>query len=95
VLSDKGLCDNLIACPEESYRLWCVVVCELETSGWVAAPQKEKIFMKRTCKYNGSCLGIFFQPQGKQLSVWYTHVKIGYIAYYKLLHVKEEVRQLK
>jgi hypothetical protein len=24
--------DELIACPEESYRLWCVVVCDLETS---------------------------------------------------------------
>ena len=25
MLPDIGLCDNLIACPEESYRLWCVV----------------------------------------------------------------------
>jgi hypothetical protein len=25
-------CDELIARPEESYRLWCVVVCDLETS---------------------------------------------------------------
>ena len=32
VLSVRGLCDELITCPEESYRLWCVVVCELETS---------------------------------------------------------------
>ena len=32
VLSDRGLCVELIARPEESYRLWCVVVCELETS---------------------------------------------------------------
>ena len=23
-------CDELIARPEESYRLWCVVVCDLE-----------------------------------------------------------------
>ena len=28
----SGLCDKLITCPEESYRLWCVVVCDLETS---------------------------------------------------------------
>ena len=28
----RGLCDELIARPEESYRLWCVVVCDLETS---------------------------------------------------------------
>ena len=32
VLSGRGLCDGLITRPEESYRLWCVVVCELETS---------------------------------------------------------------
>jgi hypothetical protein len=24
--------DELIARPEESYRLWCIVVCDLETS---------------------------------------------------------------
>ena len=28
VLSGRGLCDELITRPEESYRLWCVVVCE-------------------------------------------------------------------
>ena len=27
-----GLCDELITRPEESYRLCCVVVCDLETS---------------------------------------------------------------
>ena len=32
VLSGKGLCDELITHPEESYRLWCIVVCDLETS---------------------------------------------------------------
>jgi hypothetical protein len=32
VLSGRGLCDKLITRPEESYRLWCVVVCDLETS---------------------------------------------------------------
>jgi hypothetical protein len=32
VLSGKGLYDWLITHPEESYRLWCVVVCDLETS---------------------------------------------------------------
>ena len=30
MLSGRGLCDELITCPEESYRLWCVVVCDLE-----------------------------------------------------------------
>jgi len=32
VLSGRGLCDGLITCPEESYRLWCVVVYDLETT---------------------------------------------------------------
>jgi len=32
VLSGRGLYDELITRPEESYRLWCVVVCDLETS---------------------------------------------------------------
>jgi hypothetical protein len=31
VLSGRGLCDELITRPEESYRLWRVVVCDLET----------------------------------------------------------------
>jgi len=30
VLSGRGLCDKLITCLEESYRLWCIVVCDLE-----------------------------------------------------------------
>jgi len=29
VLPGRGLCDELITRPEESYRLWCVVVCDL------------------------------------------------------------------
>ena len=37
VLSGRGLCDGLITRPEESYRLWCVVVCDLETS-WMRRP---------------------------------------------------------
>jgi len=32
VLSGRGLCDELISRPRESYRLWCVVVCDRESS---------------------------------------------------------------
>jgi len=32
VLLGRGLCDGLITRPEESYRLWRVVVCDQETS---------------------------------------------------------------
>jgi len=31
-VSGRGLCDELITRPEESYRLWCIVLCGLETS---------------------------------------------------------------
>jgi len=37
VLSGRGLCDELITRPEESHRLWCVVVCDLGTSRMDAA----------------------------------------------------------
>ena len=37
VLSGRGLCDELVSRPEESYRLWCVVVCDLVTS-WMRRP---------------------------------------------------------
>ena len=30
VLSGRSLCDEMITRPEEFYRLWCVVVCDLE-----------------------------------------------------------------
>ena len=37
VLSCRGLCDGPITRPEESCRLWCVVVCDLEIS-WTRRP---------------------------------------------------------
>ena len=37
MLSGRGLCDELITRPEESYRMWWVVVCDLEKSRIVAA----------------------------------------------------------
>jgi hypothetical protein len=37
VLSGRGLCDKLITCPEEFYRLWRVIMYDLETS-WMMRP---------------------------------------------------------
>jgi hypothetical protein len=37
VLSGRGLCDMLITRPEQSYRLWRVVVCDQETSWYEEA----------------------------------------------------------
>ena len=48
VLSVRGLCDGLVTCPEESYRLWCVWVWSLSPLGKVMtwnrleAPQEKK-----------------------------------------------------
>ena len=51
MLSGRGLCDELIIRPEESCRLLCVVVCDLEktnlvnedakTHQWAIAPRGE------------------------------------------------------
>jgi hypothetical protein len=48
VLSGRGLCDELITRPEESYRLWRVVVCVQEGHSlrWAAEPEK-KLFINR------------------------------------------------
>jgi hypothetical protein len=32
VLSSRGLCDGLVPRQEESYRVWCVWVCDREAS---------------------------------------------------------------
>ena len=32
VFSGRGLSDELITRPEDPYRVWCVVVCDLKTS---------------------------------------------------------------
>jgi hypothetical protein len=37
VLSGRSLCDDLITRPEESYRLWCMAMCDLETL-WMRKP---------------------------------------------------------
>jgi hypothetical protein len=42
VLSGRGLCDELITRSEEFYRLWCVVVCDLETSRIRGGSQRHK-----------------------------------------------------
>jgi len=43
VLSGRGLCDEQITRPEESYRMRCVVVCDVET-----------LWMRRPCPTGGS-----------------------------------------
>jgi len=67
-LSGRGLCDELITRPEESYRLCCVVVCGLETSR-VGAPyiyDISRLRVKSWCFYllyllclYANCNGVF------------------------------------
>jgi len=53
VLSGRGPCDELITRPEGSYRLWCVVVCDLRNlvneealAHWEAlAPKTNKYYV--------------------------------------------------
>ena len=52
VLSGRGLCDELITRPEESYRLCCVVLCDLETSR-MGAPY---IYNVRLLRVNRACV---------------------------------------
>jgi hypothetical protein len=48
VLLSRGLCNELITRPEKAYRLWCVVMCHLETEETLAriGPQchKKKVY---------------------------------------------------
>jgi hypothetical protein len=44
VLSGRNLCDEPITRPDNSYRLWCAVECDLETS-----------WMRRPCPSGGCC----------------------------------------
>jgi len=57
VFSGRGLCHELITRTEEFYRLWCDVVCDLETSRtsrhgprWAAAQQQQQ--QQRSLVYN-------------------------------------------
>ena len=52
--SGRGLCDELITRPGESYGLWCVVVCDLETN-------KQKTFnLNINVIYTDDCDGMKF-----------------------------------
>jgi len=74
-LSGRGLCDELITRPEESYRLWCVVVCDLETSkmrrpwpslGRSAAGKNNKVVPKCGSRYvlmSVVCLSMIMKPR--------------------------------
>jgi len=67
VLSGRGLCDELITRPEESYRLWCVVVCDLETSR-IGAPYIYDISRLRV-KYASSNFMVKIQEHTNKVTI--------------------------
>ena len=77
VLSEKGLCDELITRPEEFYRLWCVVVCDLETSR-IGAPYIYDIGSLR--------VNITVRQQRHILSVFSSHTRHIYRIYLETIH---------
>jgi hypothetical protein len=52
VLSGRDLCDELITRPEESYRLWRGVVCDLETSWYEKAIARAGLHSQRNKQTN-------------------------------------------
>jgi hypothetical protein len=63
VLSGRGLCDELITRAEESYRLWCIVMCDVETSR-IGAPYIYDISSLRVKECTEASDG-----QGQEISV--------------------------
>ena len=81
VLLGIGLCDELITRPEESYRLWCVVVCDLEPQEWgghdprwVAAPQQKKKHFKQ---HNSREVFGAFRANCTLRNCWTPSIKFG------------------
>ena len=89
VLSGRGLCDGLFTPPEGSYRMWCVVVCDLESS-WMRRPwptvgcRAKNIFLINIiifCTlfllflplFSNCALSVYFFYCGIRLSVTYRH----------------------
>ena len=82
VLWGRGVCDGLITRPEEPYRVWCVIVCDLETS-WMRRPwpsggllrqiNKKKLLnmqhVSRTLN-SESCLSLLSFYYNSSLVIW-------------------------
>jgi hypothetical protein len=73
VLSGRGLCDELITCSEEFYRLWYVVVCDLETSrmrrSWPAL-DRSAIEKKHPGDWHGPISGYSYKIFGLTPERW-------------------------
>ena len=74
VLSGRGLCDELITRPEESYRLWCVVVCDLETlknEGVMTHGGSQRHKKKVCCRLYSVHIDASFNPKCPALMLYF------------------------
>jgi hypothetical protein len=53
---DRSLCDGPITPLEESYRLWCVIVCDVETSRMKRRGSLWAVALTRECYSNNNNL---------------------------------------
>jgi hypothetical protein len=99
VLSGRGLCDELITHPEESYRLWCIVVCDLKTS-WMRRPwptrgccTKKKIICSHMWQRRGGEKFYFLLTSHLccNAGVMLTHTQIMDYFYFTLSHTITEL----
>ena len=74
MLLGRGLCDELITRPDEFYRLWRVVVCDLETS------KEEAKSPLKGCEYKPTMC-----CEAERKPVVY-HISIPHAAYYLVFH---------
>jgi hypothetical protein len=72
VLSGRGLCDDLITRPEKSYRLWCVVMCDLEISRMsrrATGKRKRSVTEIVACNWALGAGDMILAESGRQYSV--------------------------
>ena len=90
VLSSRGLCDELITRPKESYRLWCVVVCNLENlknedAMTRVGSQRHK---KKYCLQH-----VFIIRKTVQAALWYfiVHLYKQYVVTVSATHIAKKI----
>jgi hypothetical protein len=103
VLSGRGLCVGLITRSEESYRLWCMVVCDLETS-WMRRPwptgcccakrKKERnilhrVSVNRLLEHRYKLLIFFGRVFCSRFAIWIIFWNIQNLYPFKILSARE------
>ena len=81
-MSGRSLCDELITRPMESYRLWCVVVCNLETTKILVNKEEAKAHKGAIApreKKKPISLLFFTARDEVYKSSWFAYESLGFI----------------